>query len=237
MKIFHYQAVRQDGQRVNSSIEAEKIDEAKRLLREQHLIILSLTETLVSKKQVLSMTFEQKVIFTSQLAQLLEANVPLYESLEALEEQSKDEPYQPLITSLREQIRKGGSLSSALGCYPDTFSPLFRAIVASGESVGQLDKALVRLSQLLTADRRSWQRLMSAMLYPIILLVLLFAAIAIMVFFVIPSMQGLFEGKPVPTFTWCVFSIATFIHDHTLLLLGGIVGGGIFLSIQLAKHT
>jgi general secretion pathway protein F/type IV pilus assembly protein PilC len=235
MKVFQYQAVRQDGQKVNSSIEAEKLDEAKRLLREQQLIILSLKEVSIPKKKLLLMSFDQKVIFTSQLAQLLEANVPLYEGLEALEEQSANESYQPLITSLREQIRKGGSFSSALSCYPDTFSPLFQAVVASGESVGRLDQALVRLSQLLTSERQSRQRLMSALLYPIILLVLLFAALIIMIFFVIPSMQGLFEGKPLPTFTWIVFSIAHFIRSNILLLLAGLIGGGLFLSFQLAK--
>ena len=204
MGVFNYRAVRSDGQRLNGAIEAATIEEAKRLLREQQLIILGLEIAAPTKQKLLGMSFEQRVVFTSQLAQLLEASVPLYEALEALEEQAKGESYQPIISAIREQIRKGVSFSTALGSYTDTFSPLFRAIIVAGESVGRLDSALLRLSQLLIGDRQARQRLISALLYPCILAVLLVAALCIMIFFVIPSIEGLFEGRELPTFTWLV---------------------------------
>lgn len=219
MAIFSYRAVRSDGQRINAMIEAASASEAKRLIREQQLIILSLAEVPPTKKKAIKMSFEQGVIFTSQLSQLLEACVPLYESLEALEEQAKGESTQAVVSSLREHIKKGGSLSSALALYPDTFPPLYRAIVAAGESVGHLDQALTRLSQLLTAQRLAKQRLISALLYPCILLVLLFAAMGVMVFFVIPSIEGLFEGKELPGFSTIVLGVAHFIHNHIIALI------------------
>jgi general secretion pathway protein F len=225
MGVYHYRAVKGDGQRFKGTIEAATFDEAKRLLREQQLIILGLDEAAPTKQKELDMSFEQRVIFTSQLAQLLEANVPLYEGLEALEEQAQGESYQGLICSIREQIRKGASFSTALASYPDTFSPLFRAIVVAGESVGKLDGALVRLSQLLTSDRQSRQRLISALLYPAILAVLLVAALCILIFFVIPSIEGLFEGRELPTFTTIVLAIAHFVHRNAVwLAIAGILG-------------
>lgn len=240
MGVFTYTAVKADGQRFKGSIEAATLEEAKRLLREQQLIIISLEGAAVTRQKTLKMSFEQLVIFTSQLSELLEANVPLYESLEALEEQAVGESSQSVISAIREQIRKGVSFSTALGVYPDTFSPLFRAIVVAGESVGRLDAALLRLSQLLTADRQSRQRLISALLYPSILAILLVAAMGILIFFVIPSIEGLFEGKELPSFTSMVISIAHFVHRNTiwlcLLLAGGVVGVCYHLSKPAARQ-
>jgi len=240
MGVFHYRAVKADGQRLKGSIEATTIDEAKRLLREQQLIILGLEEAATTRQKDLNMSFEQRVIFTSQLSSLLEANVPLYESLEALEEQAQGDSSQAVISALREQIRKGISFSTALGGYPDTFSPLFRAIVVAGESVGRLDGALLRLSQLLTADRQSRQKLISALLYPAILALLLIAALCILIFFVIPSIEGLFEGRELPFFTTFVLSIAHFVHRNTFWLAvlgaGGIAGAIYHLSKASARE-
>ena len=214
MPVFIYEAVRSDGTRSKGSLEAVSSVEAKRLLREQQLIILSLQQAKSRKKQSLKLSFEQKVIFTTQLAQLLGANVPLYESLEALEEQADHDSSQPMIAALREQIRKGQSLSQALALYPETFSPLFRAIVASGESVGKLDESFYRLRQLLSSERVSRQRLLSALLYPSLLLCLLLASFGVLVFFVIPSIQGLFEGQELPLFTSLVFSFANMVDQY-----------------------
>ena len=226
MGIFNYRAARSDGQRLKGSLEAASIEEAKRLLREQQLIILELGAAAPAKKKPLSMSHEQRTIFTSQLAQLLEASVPLYESLEALEEQASGESHQAVISAVREQIRKGSSFSAALTNYSDTFPPLYRAIVVAGESVGRLDNALQRLNQLLSAERQSHQRLISALLYPGILALLLIAAINILIFFVIPSIEGLFEGHELPMFTTVILSIAHFVHRNfiwlILLLAGGI---------------
>lgn len=239
MGIFVYQAVRSDGQRLKGSLEAASFDEAKRLLREQQLIILRLEEGACAKDKPLQMSFEQRVIFTSQLAQLLEASVPLYEGLEALEEQAAGESHQPVISAIREQIRKGASFSTALNSYPDTFSPLYRAIVVSGESVGRLDSALLRLNQLLTSDQQSRQRLVAALLYPCILAVLLVAAVGVLIFFVIPSIEGLFEGQELPVFTSFVLAIAHFVHRNivwlTLLIGGGATAAFIHFSKPVAR--
>jgi general secretion pathway protein F/type IV pilus assembly protein PilC len=235
MGVFNYRAVRPDGLRCNGAIEAATLDEAKRLLREQQLILLKLEAAAPAKQKLTGMSFEQRVIFTSQLAQLLEASVPLYESLEALEEQAKGESYQPIISAIREQIRKGVSFSTALAAYPETFSPLFRAVVVAGESVGRLDSALLRLSQLLTADRQSRQRLISALLYPCILAILLVAALGIMIFFVIPSIEGLFAGRELPTFTAIVLAVAHFVHRNTLWLALGGGGCALWAAVRLSK--
>ena len=221
MPVFIYKAVEPNGKRSAGSIEASTLQEAKHLLREQRLIILNLNETPSKRGNSLSISQEQLVIFTTQLSSLLSASVPLYEALQALEEQSKGEAHQAMIASIRESIRKGASFSDALSKYPESFSALFRAIVVAGESVGRLDSALLRLGQLLTKERQSRQQLISALLYPAILSLLLVGALIILIFFVIPAIEGLFEGKTLPTFTQVVLFIAHFVHNNmTLLIIG-----------------
>ena len=218
MPIFTYKVIDHKGQQSSGSLEATTLQEAKGLLREQHCIILSLKESLRGGKKNLSIQKEQLVIFTSQLSSLLTASVPLYEALVALEEQSTGESYVPIISAIREHIRKGSSFSDALAKYPESFSSLYRAIVVAGESVGKLDGALLRLSQLLSKERQSRQQLISALLYPAILSILLVGALCILIFFVIPAIEGLFEGKTLPAFTQFVLLFAHFVQNNTTLL-------------------
>ena len=236
MAVFEYQTVRSTGERCKGVIEASSLREAKTILREQQLLILSLKESVDPKQKGMKMSFEQQTIFTSQLSQLLEANVPLYESLEALEEQAKGESYQGLLSALREHIKKGSSFSAALSHYPETFSSFFRAMIVAGESVGRLDKALIRLSEQLRSQRQSKQRLISALLYPSVLALLLVASMIIMIFFVIPSLEALFEDRELPAFTTVVLSITHAIHTYLwpLLILG--IGGLAFCIVSLRKQ-
>lgn len=237
MALFQYTAVKQSGERLSGTVEAGSREEAKQMLREQHVIIIALNESGRSEKKSLSMSFDQLVIFTSQLAQLLEADVPLYESLEALEEQSSGESHQPVIQSLREQIRKGALFSKALDAYPKIFSPLFRAVVTAGESVGHIDQALSRLSQLYVKERSTRQKLISSMLYPALLFLLLIAAIGVLLFFVIPAVEDLFEGKTLPGFSAFVIGLSRFVREYLFFLLGGFIGGVGLIVYKLSQPS
>lgn len=225
MAIFQYTAVRQSGERLSGSIEAGTREEAKKTLRDQQVIIISLTESKKTSSTTLSMSFDQLVIFTSQLSQLLEADVPLYESLEALEEQSKGESHQPVIQSLKEQIRKGSFFSKTLEAYPTIFSPLYRAVVTAGESVGHLDQALARLSQLFIKERTTRQKLISSLMYPVLLSFLLVAAIGILLFYVIPAIEDLFEGRAIPGFTSFVIAVSHFVRNYFYIIMAAFSAG------------
>jgi general secretion pathway protein F len=235
MGIFHYTAVKATGERLSGSIEAGSPEEAKKTLRDSQVIILSLSESKKSAQKTLSMSFDQRVIFTSQLAQLLEADVPLYESLEALEEQSKGESHQPVIQSLREQIRRGSFFSKALESYPAIFSPLYRAVVTAGESVGHLDQALSRLSQLFIKERTTRQKLVSSLMYPVLLFFLLIAAIGVLLFYVIPAIEDLFEGKSLPGYTAFIIALSHFARSYFYYILAVLLGGSGFAAYKLSK--
>ena len=150
MPLYHYQYVDGNGKRRSGHIEASGDQEAKSKLRLQGVIVIQLqTKTKVSKKQ--NLKGDNLLSFTIQLSQLVNAGVPLYESLLAIEEQTRGESYHRIILSLCEQIRSGQSLSSAMALYPDSFDRLYCGMVSAGEAVGVLGPVLEKLNLFLSA--------------------------------------------------------------------------------------
>src|SRR5260221_9868155 len=148
MPLYTYRAFTKQGQKTEGSIEAVSIQDAKDKVRNMQLLIREIfPQKQALKKQQLNR--DNLLIFTSQLSQLLSSKIPIYESLLALEEQARDEPYHPVILGLTERIKRGTSLSQAMGDFPDSFSPLYRALISAGEAVGNMELALLRLNGFL----------------------------------------------------------------------------------------
>lgn len=191
--------------------------------KSQGFVVLKVEEKKMAAKRQsnLAIKNEHLVLFTSQLAELLKASLPLDQSLEALEEQTQNGKMRALIASIKEKIRGGQSFSEVLHEYPTVFPPLYRACVEAGESIGSIGESVSRINTLLSSKIKVQQKVLSLMLYPIILSILLVAAVWILAFFVIPSIEGLFEGKELPTFTYLVFSMSHLLRTYwpPLLLL------------------
>ncbi len=216
--IYQYKAFTREGKATKGTIEAINAKEAKDKLRELHLIVSSLEPQKKGSKK-LHLSKDNLLIFTSQLAQLLSAQIPLYESLVALEEQARQEPYHPIILGLMERIRRGSSLSQAMTDFPESFSPLYRALISAGEAVGNLELALTRLNSFLVHDNAIRKQLTSALIYPALLTGLLVVAVTVLVGFVIPALEQLFDEKNIPQFTKIVFSTAKFLREWGILLV------------------
>ncbi|MGR3952142.1 MAG: type II secretion system F family protein [Chlamydia sp.] len=227
---FRYSALQRDGKKISGSLEASSSTEAKTKLRETGLIILKLEDVARRGGNKLSMNSTQLTFFSTQLAQLLEANIPLFDSLEVLEDQTEGEKQQPLIQAIKEKIHRGCSFTEALSTYPETFSQTYLAIIGSGEAVGGIGEATRRIATLLTREQGMKNRIISALLYPMLLSGLLVLALGIMFFFVIPSIQTLFEDRELPLFTQIIFSCSSFVTGYWALfmvLFCGVVGLGI----------
>jgi general secretion pathway protein F len=234
MALYTYQAFTKDGKKTNGSIEASSLQEAKEKIRGMHLLLSQLApQKKASKKQQLS--HDGLLIFTSQLSQLLSSQIPLYESLVALEEQSRGEPYHPVILGLTERIKRGNSLSSAMLDFTDSFPPLYRALIGAGEAIGNMALTLQRLNDFLTHQGKIRKQLVSALIYPALLLVLLIFAASVLAGFVIPSLESLFEDKQVPAFTQMVFSASRFLREWGLLLLVSVVSLIVFIYYRLKR--
>jgi len=218
MPLYTWRAYSEEGKRTKGTLEATSFHDAKEKIRTLNLILIELKEQ-KEHVQARAMKGGELVVFTSQLSQLVAAKIPVYEALLALEEQARREPYHNVIMALSERIKTGASLSKALNDFPDSFSPLYRALIASGEAVGNLELALSRLSSLLGYQHKISKQFGSMLTYPLFLLCLLVVAISVVVGFVIPSIEGLFEGQELPFFTNVVFTMSHILRASWLWIL------------------
>lgn len=232
MALYQYQALDLSGKKRAGFIEATDEQEAKSRLREQGLMVSSLTaKAAVVAKQNLKGDVLQ--MFTVQLSQLVNAGVPLYQSLSAIEEQYRGEPYHRIILSLCDQLKAGKSLSEALSGYPASFDRLYCSMIAAGESAGALNVVLEKLSMMLTKTNKIKKQITTAMIYPGVLSFVAIMLIAGLVGFVVPAMEGIFEGKELNGFTQIVFSLSHFVAGYWWLYLPLIAGIVAFVIYQL----
>lgn len=200
MPLYNYEALDPSGKRRSGLIEAQNEKEAKDKLRSQGAMVKKLTlRTSISRRQ--NLKGDMLLAFTMQLSQLLNAGIPLYEGLQALEEQYRGESCHRVILSLCEQIKAGQSLSQAMSSFPESFDKLYRAMVMAGESVGALDIVLEKLSQLLQKQNKLKKQIITAMIYPAILASFSLLIILMLLGFVVPSIEGIFADRQLNSFT------------------------------------
>jgi general secretion pathway protein F/type IV pilus assembly protein PilC len=222
MALYQYQAITSDGKKRKGVIEAQSERDAKDKLRGQGLMVakIELKEN-VSKRQ--NLTGDDLQAFTVQLSQLVSAGIPLYESLIAIEEQSRGEAYDRILLSICEQIKGGASLSEAMSAYPVSFDRLYCSMVKAGESVGALGTVLEKLSIFLTKQNALKRQISTAMIYPAVLATFSLLVVVALLMFVIPSIEGLFEGRKLNGFTTFVISTSHFLQNWWWILLPSVI--------------
>lgn len=235
MALYQYQAINSEGKKRKGVIEAQSEKDAKDKLRGQGLMVAKIEiKENVSKRQ--NLTGDNLQAFTVQLSQLVSAGIPLYESLVAIEEQSRGEPYDRILLSICEQIKGGTSLSEAMSAYPVSFNRLYCSMVKAGESVGSLGTVLEKLSVFLTKQNALKRQITTAMIYPAVLATFSILVVVALLMFVIPSIEGLFEGRQLNSFTTFVIGASHFLQNWWWLLLPGILGsiGGLMYYFRTA---
>lgn len=232
MPLFHYQALDPQGKRKSGLIEAQDEREAKSKLREMGVMVKSLTiKTGVASRQ--NLKGENLLAFTHQLSQLVNAGIPLYESLTAIEEQCRTEPYHRIVLSLCEQIKAGTSLSQAMSTYPDSFNKLYCSMIMAGESVGVLNNVLEKLTHLLARQNKLKGEITTALVYPAVLASFSLLIIVMLLTFVVPSIEGIFAERKLNGFTELVLSVSRFFRGYWWLYLPIIVGGMTYLVFKV----
>lgn len=232
MPLFQYQALDNKGKKQNGVIEAQIEREAKEKLRERGLMVTQLSvKTRVSSKQ--NLKGENLMAFTMQLSQLVNAGVPLYESLVALEEQYHREPFHRVLLSLCDQIKRGTSLSEAMKSYPDSFDKLYSSMIAAGEAAGALGLILERLAHLQSRQMRLKKEITAALIYPVILASFSFIVICMLLGFVVPSIEGIFAERQLNGFTSMILAVSHFFREKWWLYIPVIGGFATWATIKL----
>jgi len=220
-----YKAFDKAGNPAPGSIEARDVAEAKDLLRRQGLYVLNIragAEESPAKIRGSCSVFgegrklKNVAMFTRQLFVLISTGTPLVEALGALERQTRDPQWRRIVVSVRSKVEDGASLSTAMSHHPDHFNAISRGLVAAGESGGNLDVMLDRLSVLARKQVHVRSAVIGAMVYPCLLIVVALAVLTTLLVFVLPRFTMLFKtlDTPLPPTTQMLVILSNLLRGY-----------------------
>jgi len=165
-------------------------------------------------------------LFTRQLASLLEASLPLEQAFSALLEQAERPYLRDLIASIRSEVMGGSSLSDALAQHPRDFADIYRALVSSGEQIGQLARVLSRLADYIERRNSLVQKVKLAFTYPAIVTVVAFAIVIFLLTYVVPQIVSVFANtkQKLPLLTVMMLAISDFVRNYGWIVAVVVVG-------------
>ena len=227
MPQFSYKAIAQDGKARNGIIDADGLELASRQLRAQGLTLLKLeagssAAGLAGDKVSGKPPSRQDILsMTSELAVLLRAGLPLDRALKVLIDMAAQPQMNQLLNELLRAVKGGKPLSQAMQSYQQVFGTFYLSMVRAGEASGQLAQVLNRLVEYLQTAKENRDTVISALIYPAILAVVMVLSIVVMLGFVVPQFETLFEdmGDALPMITQIVISSADFIKSYGLIVL------------------
>lgn len=169
---------------------------------------------------------QQFLIFNQELAALLKAGLPLLQTLDLMLERMKNPTFRGVLTEIRDRVKSGEDLSEAFAAYGNLFPSLYPSSLKAGERSGELEgviRRFIRYMQLVLNARR---RVISALIYPAVLVCVSIAMIAVMAIYVVPKFMGFFEDldAELPMITQVVLAGSSFLSQNWLLLLAVLAG-------------
>lgn len=240
MPIFKYTAKDDDGNTVNDFIEAKDETVALDMLRVKNLIIISITQqkqekikTRISRKKVKG---EELVIFSRQLATMVNAGIPLVQSLDILSEQMESLTFRQVVTTIRSDVEAGSSLSAALEKHSQIFTLLYTNMVRAGETSGMLDEILDRLAGYLEKSGSLQRKVKSAMVYPAVVSLMALSITLVLLLKVIPTFKEIFStlGGTLPLPTQILIGLSDTLRKYFLIavIVMGLIAAGFGKLVQ-----
>lgn len=232
MPLYEYKAVSPSGETVRGTMEAGSAASVIAKLQEGGNIPLSANEAGKGGFSLDALRLRRRGLklrevgqFTQQLATLLGAGLPLDRSLQVLLDLAENDRVKQTLTAIRDQVREGGSLSDALDAQHGSFNRLYINMVRAGEVGGSLAKTLERLADYLERSKDLKDSVVSAMIYPIMLMLLAGGSLVLLLVYVIPQFTPIFEelGGDLPTVTKIVLAVGGVLQNFWWGLIGLVV--------------
>lgn len=228
MPAYEYLALRTSGRKERGVLEGDNARQVRQLLRERGLTPLDVNAVTERERGQgfglrlwrAGMAAGDLALFTRQLATLLRAGSPLEEALGTIARQTHKTGVKRIILAVRARVVEGRPLAAGLADYPQAFPELYRATVAAGEESGYLDAVLERLADYTESRQVTRQKLMQAMLYPLLLSIMALAVLAGLLGFVVPKVVAVFEnlGQELPLLTRLLLASSDFLRDWGVVL-------------------
>ena len=266
MPRFNYVALDSRGQESTGSVEATSTNEAIGQLRQAGYFPTSVyeegkggpegkaakrsTATLRAARPSLARKeitlFQRKkvkpkvlMIFTRQLATLIDSGLPLLRGLNVLAKQERDPVLKKTILKLADSVQSGETFSTGLAQHPVIFNDLYVNMVKAGELGGVLEVVLNRLAEFQEKAAKIKNKVAAAMIYPVIVMVLAVAIMAFLLVFIVPRFEAIFHDmlgdKPLPSITLFVIGVSRFVQNHWLVLIGLIIA--LVAAFKFAART
>jgi type IV pilus assembly protein PilC len=174
---------------------------------------------------------QEFVIFNQELAALLKAGLPLLQTLDLMLERMKNPHFRSVLTDIRDRVKSGTDLSEAFTAHGDLFPRLYPSSLKAGERSGELEQVIRRFIRYMRLVLDARRRVISALIYPAVLVFLSVAMIAIMAIYVVPKFMSFFSelGDDLPLITQIVLAVSTFASSNWPLILIGLIVGVIAL--------
>ena len=227
MAQFSYKAKNAEGRVLEGTLEAESEDQARVVLRGRRFTVLEIGKAKSAKKGP-KVAMGDVVIFSRQLATMQAAGLPLVQAIGIIAEGSSSKGLQTVLRQVREDVSSGGNFSEALAKHPRAFSSLYVNMVKAGEQGGNLDVILERLSEYMEKAQALKSKIVGAMMYPIVIIVVMLGILVFLLIAVVPTFKDVFKSfnakLPAPTL-FLLWISDTMLNYYLYIIVGLGVGG------------
>src|SRR2546428_7784290 len=203
-----------EARRIAKAIRAAKAPGATRSVASKNIVLFQ-------RKKVKPKTL---MIFTRQLATLIDSGLPLLRGLNVLGKQERDRTLKKTIDKLSDSVQGGSAFSDALALHPRIFNHLYVNMVKAGEAGGVLELVLNRLAEFQEKTQKIKHKVVAAMVYPGIVMTMAITIMGFLLVFIVPKFEGIFHDmlgdKPLPTITTFVINVSRLVQGHWLVLIG-----------------
>jgi type IV pilus assembly protein PilC len=225
MAQFEWKGVGRNGQSAAGVVEATNQSAVENMLRAKQITVTSVKAKKEAKVGGKSVPLKELVIFTRQFVTMIEAGLPIVQCLEILGNQQPNANFKVIIGDVKAQVETGSTFADALRRHPKVFDTLYCNLVQAGEVGGLLDNVLGRLAVYLEKADKLRREVKGALTYPIITLLIAIGAVAILLLFVIPTFEKMFNdfGRELPAPTQFVIDLSKWLQAYIGHLLAVIV--------------
>ena len=229
MPIFKWEGKTSKGAIKKGETEAPNEAAIRIHLRQQNIIPIKIVSK--GKEFKINLPFKRKVnqrsiaIFTRQLATMIDAGLPLVQSLEILSQQQEIKAFKNIIREIREDVEGGSTFAGALKKHPVTFNDLYTNLVVAGEEGGILDNILNRLANYIEKSEALKKKVKSALIYPATIVGVAVIVVGILMIFVIPVFETMFKssGQNLPLPTLIVVTLSKMIKKYVVIFIPAMV--------------
>jgi type II secretory pathway component PulF len=241
MARFLYQAYDSSGGKLQGEVEASDVTKAKQQIAEQQLMLVEIKEDgdtvagldIFQRNKV---SIQEIEYLTAELSLLLNSGVTIDRALGIIRRNSTSAPQAKLVAQLHDAVRRGESLSDALGEHQAVFNPLYLNLISLGEASGTLPTIFSRLAEDMKFQSELKRKVIQALIYPGVIFSVCLLCILFVFNYIVPQMQSLFDGLPeLPFYTAVLLGVSNWIVSYQWILLAMVLASGV--GIYMARKS